>query len=422
MAVQKGPQSRTQDETREEGGAIDPQAASHSRCAASGAPSGFRRRADEGHHLLVEASSLIGQSYRPGRAFEHSDAQPGLQSRDGAAHTGLRHVERFTGASEACRVDDRRHDVDTFEQLRADTCHETALASRDDAAALGTAFAAAEAIFVLLPPVFDPSEAYAETQAHVAALVAALQKAQPRRVVALSTIGAQAAEDNLLTQLQMMERAFAALTMPVAFLRPAWSMENAAWDIDDARSLGVVSSFLQSLDKPVPMVATADVAATAVQMLQDNWEGAVWSNSKGQCGSRHRCWLPHTGQGSWARCCGRGGAACDLGSAVPLAGYGQPVAPHPHAGRLQRRLDRVRGRRWRTAKGRDSTRGGIARSCRSAGRAWRVGGRSSVHTVRIGTPKAFSASIDWARSAARLTASGSTLITALHSAASACLW
>lgn len=150
---------------------------------------------------------------------------------------------------------------------------ETALASMDDAAALGTAFAAAEAVFVLLPPVFDPSEAYAETQAHVAALVAALQKAQPRRVVALSTIGAQAAEDNLLTQLQMMERAFAALTMPVAFLRPAWFMENAAWDIDDARSLGVVSSFLQPLDKPVPMVATADVAATAVQMLQDNWEG-----------------------------------------------------------------------------------------------------------------------------------------------------
>lgn len=118
---------------------------------------------------------------------------------------------------------------------------ETALASMDDAAALGTAFAAAEAIFVLLPPVFDPSEAYAETQAHIAALVAALQKAQPRRVVALSTIGAQVAEDNLLTQLQMMERGFAALTMPVAFLRPAWSLENAAWDIDDARSLGVVS-------------------------------------------------------------------------------------------------------------------------------------------------------------------------------------
>lgn len=150
---------------------------------------------------------------------------------------------------------------------------DTAFASMDDAAALARAFAAAEAVFVLLPPVFDPSEGFAETQANVAALVAALQRARPRRVVALSTIGAQAAQVNLLTQLQMMERAFAALPMPVAFLRAAWFMENAAWDIDDARSLGVVSSFLQPVDKAVPMVATADVAETAAQMLQDSWEG-----------------------------------------------------------------------------------------------------------------------------------------------------
>lgn len=150
---------------------------------------------------------------------------------------------------------------------------ETAFASMDDAAALARAFADAQAVFVLLPPVFDPSEGFAETQANVAALVTALQRARPRRVVALSTIGAQAAQVNLLTQLQMMERAFAALSMPVAFLRAAWFMENAAWDIEDARSLGVVSSFLQPLDKPVPMVATADVAEAAAQMLQESWEG-----------------------------------------------------------------------------------------------------------------------------------------------------
>ncbi|MES2185050.1 MAG: NAD(P)H-binding protein [Pseudomonadota bacterium] len=150
---------------------------------------------------------------------------------------------------------------------------ETALAAMDDANALGRAFAGADAVFVLLPPVFDPSAGFTETQASVAALVAALQQAVPQRVVALSTIGAQASEENLLTQLQMMERAFAVLPMPVAFLRPAWFMENAAWDIDSARSLGVVPSFLQPLDKPVPMVATADVAATAAQMLRERWEG-----------------------------------------------------------------------------------------------------------------------------------------------------
>ncbi|QNH16051.1 NAD(P)H-binding protein [Xanthomonas sp. SS] len=150
---------------------------------------------------------------------------------------------------------------------------ETALAAMDDAAALADAFAGAEAVFVLLPPVFDPAPGYAETRANVAALVTALQQVRPQRVVALSTIGAQARQDSLLVQLQIMERAFEALPMPVAFLRAAWFMENTAWDIDGARSLGVVSSFLQPLDKQVPMVATADVAAMAVRMLREVWEG-----------------------------------------------------------------------------------------------------------------------------------------------------
>lgn len=150
---------------------------------------------------------------------------------------------------------------------------ETALAAMDDAAALADAFDGAEAVFVLLPPVFDPTPGYAETRANVAALVTALQQVRPRRVVALSTIGAQSTQDSLLTQLQIMERAFEALPMPVAFLRAAWFMENTAWDIDGARSLGVVSSFLQPLDKRVPMVATADVSATAAQMLREVWEG-----------------------------------------------------------------------------------------------------------------------------------------------------
>jgi len=179
----------------------------------------------------------------------------------------IRHLQKAGLSTRAVLRDKAR--AAAFQALGCDT----AFASMDDAAALARAFATAEAVFVLLPPVFDPSEDFAETRANVAALVAALHLARPRRVVALSTIGAQAAQVNLLTQLQMMERGLAALPMPLAFLRAAWFMENAAWDIDEARSLGVLSSFLQPLDKAVPMVATADVAETAAQMLQDSWEG-----------------------------------------------------------------------------------------------------------------------------------------------------
>jgi uncharacterized protein YbjT (DUF2867 family) len=35
----------------------------------------------------------------------------------------------------------------------------------------------------------------------------------------------------------------------------------------------VISSFLQPLDKPFPMVATADVGRTAAELLQETWTG-----------------------------------------------------------------------------------------------------------------------------------------------------
>jgi uncharacterized protein YbjT (DUF2867 family) len=143
----------------------------------------------------------------------------------------------------------------------------------DDAAALTQAFSGAEAVFVLLPPVFDPTPGFVETRRNVAALAEALAAAKPERVVCLSTIGVQARQENLLTQLQIMERALGALPTSVAFLRAAWFMENLAWDIAGAAQTGVLPSFLQPLDKPVPMVATADVAHAAAQLLQERWQG-----------------------------------------------------------------------------------------------------------------------------------------------------
>jgi NAD(P)H dehydrogenase (quinone) len=63
------------------------------------------------------------------------------------------------------------------------------------------------------------------------------------------------------------------LPMPVAFLRAAWFLENAAWDLAPARASGVIPSFLQPLDKPVPMVATADIGRVAAGLLRETWEG-----------------------------------------------------------------------------------------------------------------------------------------------------
>jgi NAD(P)H dehydrogenase (quinone) len=148
-----------------------------------------------------------------------------------------------------------------------------ALATIEDAASLSAAFQGAEAVFVLVPPNFDPSPEFSEAREIGKALHSALAAARPKRVVYLSTIGAQAREMNLLTQHSIIEKAIDDLPIPITFLRPAWFMENCRWDVAPARQTGVVPSFLQPLDKPVPMVATADIGKLAAGLLQEKWEG-----------------------------------------------------------------------------------------------------------------------------------------------------
>ena len=149
---------------------------------------------------------------------------------------------------------------------------EVAVAEMTDAAGLGRAFAGVDGVFVLLPPVFDPSPDFAEARTVIAAVRAALDTVRPARVVCLSTVGAQAAEPNLLGQLAMMEQALGTLGLPVAFVRAAWFMENAAWDVAAARA-GMIGSYLQPLDRAIPTVATADIGATVARLLHERWSG-----------------------------------------------------------------------------------------------------------------------------------------------------
>jgi len=150
---------------------------------------------------------------------------------------------------------------------------EVAIADMNDAEALARAFAGARGVFILPPPNFDPLPGFPEARAVIAAVRQALAQAQPGRVICLSTVGAQAAQPNLLSQRSLMEEALVTLPLPVGFLRPAWFLENLAWDIAPAREQGVLSSFLQPLDRAVPMVATADVGRVAAELLVQ--DGAV---------------------------------------------------------------------------------------------------------------------------------------------------
>lgn len=150
---------------------------------------------------------------------------------------------------------------------------EIALAAMDDAQALTRAFEGAEGVFIVPPPVFDPQPGFPEARATVGALRKALDAARPGKVVWLSTVGAQAGQPNLLSQHTLMEAAIADLTLPLTILRPAWFMDNAMWDVPDARDEGVLKSFLAPLDRAIPMVASKDVGDTAADLLRETWSG-----------------------------------------------------------------------------------------------------------------------------------------------------
>ena len=212
---------------------------------------------------------------------------------------------------------------------------EVALATVEDAASLTAAFRGIESVFVLVPPNFDPQPGFLEARAIGATLRSALHTARPARVVYLSTIGAQVPRETLLTQHTIIEQALSDLPMSVTILRPAWFMENCRWDVAPAREQGVIPSFLQPLDKPVPMVATADIGELAAALLQESGNGHRVVELEGP-----RRVTPNEIAAVFTNVLGRSvrmqiRTAEFLERTFQIAGNEEPTASHADAGRLQ---------------------------------------------------------------------------------------
>ncbi|RVD55909.1 NmrA family transcriptional regulator [Mesorhizobium sp. M2D.F.Ca.ET.185.01.1.1] len=150
---------------------------------------------------------------------------------------------------------------------------EVAVADLADSGPLAAALSGVEGAFLLLPPVYDAEPGFPEVLPRIAVIREALHRALPPKVVVLSTIGADAAQPNLLNVLRLLEEALADLPVAVTFLRAAWFMENAGWDLASARDRGVIDSYLQPLDRKLAMIATADVGRTAAELLLEDWSG-----------------------------------------------------------------------------------------------------------------------------------------------------
>ena len=143
---------------------------------------------------------------------------------------------------------------------------EIAVADLTQPETMAAALSGTDGAFLMLPPTFDPSPGFPEAKARIEALYQAAIVGRPKRVAVLSTIGANSGRPNLLNQLALLEDRMATLPMAVSFVRAAWFMENAAWDVGPARE-GKISSFLQPLDREFPMVSTEDVGRIAAECL-----------------------------------------------------------------------------------------------------------------------------------------------------------
>jgi hypothetical protein len=165
------------------------------------------------------------------------------------------------------------------------------------------------------------------------AVVAALKTARPARVLCLSTIGADATQNNLLTQRTMMEEALSTLSIPVTFLRPGWFLENSLWDAASARDEGVIRSFLTQADKPFAMVPPKIlVASPQNSSSKPGRENGQWS-WKGRHGSPQR-FGESLRQHARSSSASRDRTARHMGAAFPGTGHEKPSAPNADTRRL----------------------------------------------------------------------------------------
>jgi NAD(P)H dehydrogenase (quinone) len=210
-----------------------------------------------------------------------------------------------------------------------------AVAEMADAPALTAAFRGAKAVFILPPSEFDPQPGYPEARAVIDSVVAALAAGKPPKVLCLSTVGADATTDNLLSQRGMLEAALRELRLPLTILRPAWYLDTTAWDVTSARETGLIHSFLIPTERAIPMVAAKDVGRVAAELIQEEWTGTRVVELEGP-----RRVTPNQLADALAGAIGGPVRAVPstaglLGGSVPRAGHEKPRTPDADARRFQ---------------------------------------------------------------------------------------
>ncbi len=145
-----------------------------------------------------------------------------------------------------------------------------------DAGALAAAMAGTDGAFLMVPPVTSPSPDFAEVRPLLASFSAALAASTPppKKLVVLSSFGSERPERlGLITSTQLLERALAEVSAPLAFVRAGSFLDNLAPGLARAAATGVFDIFYTPTERPVPMIATVDIGAQVAELLVAPWQG-----------------------------------------------------------------------------------------------------------------------------------------------------
>jgi uncharacterized protein YbjT (DUF2867 family) len=143
---------------------------------------------------------------------------------------------------------------------------QVAVAELDDAEALTIALREAEGAYLLLPPSYGSTHVRADNARRAQAMAKAVDASGVDHVVLLSSIGAQHADGTgPIASVHDAEDAFGKTRAGVTSLRAAYFMENWGNSLY-ALAQGKLPTFLVA-GRAIPMVATADIGATAAGLL-----------------------------------------------------------------------------------------------------------------------------------------------------------
>lgn len=161
-----------------------------------------------------------------------------------------------------------------------------------DKQALTASFKNTTSVFVLTPETGSEPDIIADTRSIVQNYREAVEQSPVKKIVALSSIGAQYESGTGNLQMSyLLEHAFAGLPLEKIFIRPAYYFSNWLAYTDTVKKDGVLPTFFPP-DFSLSMISPLDVAEIVADIMADNisvetkaqtvyeLEGPAWYSSK----------------------------------------------------------------------------------------------------------------------------------------------